>query len=83
MTKTASTSGQTTIGTQHQAPGRTDADKSEFTAYGTSEDKHELSDITSMKGAPRRTDGAGRLTDAAAPRARGPRGPSSPTSVCA
>ncbi|WP_139062970.1 hypothetical protein [Streptomyces griseoaurantiacus] len=43
--------GQTCIGTQHQAPGRTDADKSEFTAYGTSEDKHELSDITSVKGA--------------------------------
>ena len=41
--------GQTYIGAEHLAAGKTDADKSEFTSYGTFEDKHEVSDIASVK----------------------------------
>ncbi|MDT0401982.1 hypothetical protein [Streptomyces edwardsiae] len=41
--------GQTYIGAEHLAAGETDADKSEFTSYGTFEDKHEVSDIASVK----------------------------------
>ncbi|MGV9954478.1 FxLYD domain-containing protein [Streptomyces cellulosae] len=41
--------GQTYIGAEHLAAGETDADKSEFTSYGTFEDRHELSDIASVK----------------------------------
>ncbi|NIL50941.1 hypothetical protein HBK87_10185 [Streptomyces sp. 2BBP-J2] len=41
--------GQTYIGTEHLAVGETDADKSEFTAYGTFKDRHEVSDIASVK----------------------------------
>ncbi|MFF9456441.1 hypothetical protein [Streptomyces flaveolus] len=41
--------GQTYIGAEHLAVGKTDADKSEFTSYGTFEDQHELSDIASVK----------------------------------
>jgi hypothetical protein len=41
--------GQTRIGTRHLSPGETDADESEFTSYGRFEDKHELSDIASVK----------------------------------
>ncbi|MFD5448449.1 FxLYD domain-containing protein [Streptomyces sp. NPDC003470] len=41
--------GQTYIGAEHLAAGKTDADKSEFTSYGSFKDKHELSDIASVK----------------------------------
>ncbi|CAL9640881.1 hypothetical protein SUDANB176_06344 [Streptomyces sp. enrichment culture] len=41
--------GQTYIGAEHLAAGETDADRSEFTSYGTFEDRHELSDIASVK----------------------------------
>ncbi|MFD6903676.1 hypothetical protein [Streptomyces sp. NPDC060077] len=41
--------GQTYIGAEHLTAGETDADKSEFTAYGTFTDQHELSDIASVK----------------------------------
>ncbi|MBJ6642709.1 FxLYD domain-containing protein [Streptomyces sp. BSE7-9] len=41
--------GQTYIGAEHLAAGETDADKSEFTSYGTLEDEHELSDVASVK----------------------------------
>jgi hypothetical protein len=41
--------GQTYLGAEHLAPGKTDADKSEFTSYGTLENKHGVSDIASVK----------------------------------
>ncbi|WP_329139827.1 hypothetical protein [Streptomyces sp. NBC_00670] len=41
--------GQTYLGAEHLAPGKTDADKSEFTSYGTFEDKHGVSDIASVR----------------------------------
>ncbi|MFD8272017.1 FxLYD domain-containing protein [Streptomyces flaveolus] len=41
--------GQTYISAEHLAAGKTDADKSEFTSYGTFEDQHGLSDIASVK----------------------------------
>ncbi|WP_158709281.1 MULTISPECIES: FxLYD domain-containing protein [unclassified Streptomyces] len=41
--------GQTYLGVEHLAPGKTDADKSEFTSYGTFQDKHGVSDIASVK----------------------------------
>ncbi|MGX1133753.1 hypothetical protein RKD49_005943 [Streptomyces glaucescens] len=41
--------GQTYIGSTHLAPGKTDADESEFDEYTTLEDDRELSDIKSVK----------------------------------
>ncbi len=41
--------GQTYIGSTHLAAGRTDADKSEFNEYSEIEDRHELSDIATVK----------------------------------
>lgn len=40
---------QTYIGSTHLAAGKTDADKSEFNEYSEIEDRHELSDIATVK----------------------------------